>query len=156
MKYNIKEEPARVFYGTSEVIDLNTTENTPFQAIWSKSSEDFDMKYYDPDFSSIGLEIYPYNFMEIRKFTYSALFPVVTTEGLNQNKVIRLEPGKFIRFETTFEELTKGFIPKVYQYIREQGIPVAFEYDYEEYPKEFDHRDPNSTVYICFKYLGEN
>ncbi len=72
MKYNIKEEPSRVYYGLSEVIDLNTNENTPFAEIWDKTAKMFDMKYFNPKWSSIGLEMYPHNFMEIRKFTYSA------------------------------------------------------------------------------------
>lgn len=155
MKYNIKDEPSRVYYGLSEVIDLNSGDNTPYAEIWSKSGQHFDMKYYNPDWSSIGLEMYPHNFMEIRKYTYSALYPVNSTEGLNQNRVIRIPAGKFIRFETTFGELVKGFIPKVYNYIRENNIKVSYEYDYEEYPPEFHHEDPNSTVYVCFRYLGE-
>lgn len=155
MKFNIKEEPARVYYGISEVIDLNSDENTPFGEIWDQTAKMFDMKYFNPKWPSIGLEIYPENFMEIKKFTYSALYPVNDTEGLNQNRVIRLKGGKFIRFETTFEELTKGFIPTVYKYINEHKIPVAFDYDYEEYPYEFDASNPQSTVFICFQYLGE-
>lgn len=155
MKYDIKNEPTRVYYGISEVIDLNSTDNTPFGDIWSKTSEMFNMKYYNPEWPAIGLELYPHNFMEIRKFTYSALMPVNDTEGLNQNRVIRLKAGKFIRFETTFLELTKGFIPKVYEYISKNQIKVAYEYDYEEYPPEFDHSNPQSKVYVCFEYLGE-
>ncbi|AIO18526.1 Bacterial transcription activator, effector binding domain [Candidatus Izimaplasma bacterium HR1] len=155
MKYDIKEEPSRVYYGISEVIDLNSDENTPFGDIWDKTAKMFDMKYFNPEWSAIGLEIYPYNFLEIRKFTYSALMPINSTEGLNQNRVIRLKAGKYIRFETTFVELTKGFIPKVYKYIQENNIPVAFEFDYEEYPPEFNHSNPNSTVYVCFEYKGE-
>lgn len=155
MKYNVKEEPSRVYYGLSEVIDLNTDENTPFAEIWSKSSEKFDMKYYNPKWPSIGLEMYPHNFMEIRKFTYSALYPINDTEGLNQNRIIRLPAGKFIRFETTFEELVKGYVRKVYEYIKENHIKVSYQYDYEEYPPTFDHNNPKSTVYVCFRYLGE-
>ncbi len=69
--------------------------------------------------------------------------------------MIRLGSGKYIRFETTFEELVKGYIPTVYKYINENKIPVAFDFDYEEYPFDFDAGNPQSIVYVCFKYLGE-
>lgn len=154
MKYEIKEEKERLFYGYSEVVDLNSNENTPFAEIWNKSSKEFDMKYFDPNGSCIGLESYPYNFMELRQFTYGALYPIHSTEGLESKKLRKLEAGKYIRFETTFEDLVKGFIPKVYQYIKENNIPVDYEFDYEEYPPEFLPQNPKSIVYVCMKYKG--
>lgn len=155
MKFNIKEEPSRVYYGLGEEIDLNSNENTPFAEIWNKSAEMFDMKYFNPKWPSIGLEKYSRDFMETRKFTYSALFPVNSIEGLNKELIVKIPAAKFIRFETTFEELTKGFIPTVYKYINENQVPVAFDFDYEEYPSDFDHSNPQSKVYVCFEYLGD-
>lgn len=155
MKYNFKEEPTRLFYGESEIIDWNKDDNVPFGTVWTNTSESFNMKYYNSDHTPIGLEIYPKDFMETKRFVYAALMPINQQEDLDKEKIYTVEEGKFIRFETTFGELTKGFIPKVYTYIQENNIPVDYGFDYEEYPMEFDPEDPNSIVYVCMKYLGK-
>jgi|LGOV01.1.fsa_nt_gb hypothetical protein len=155
MNYSFKEEDLRLFYGENEIIDLNSAENVPFADIWNKSSKTFNMKYFSSDYNPIGLEVYPSDFMKTKRFIYAALMPINTQEGLDSDKIYTLESGKFIRFETTFGELTNGFIPKVYAYIEENKIPVDFGFDYEEYPLEFDSHDLNSKVFICMKYLGK-
>ena len=130
-------------------------ENVPFGDIWNKTSTTFDKKYLISDYSPIGLEVYPKDFMKNKRFVYAALMPINKEDGLDKDKIYVLEPGKFIRFETTFGELTKGFIKKVYSYINEKNVHVDYNFDYEEYPVEFDHNNPDSIVYVCMKYLGD-
>ena len=56
MKYEILEQEERLFYGVTEVIDMNSDDNTPFNEIWDKTAKEFDMKYFNPEYGSIGLE----------------------------------------------------------------------------------------------------
>ncbi len=94
--------------------------------------------------------------MEEKKFAYSALMPVRSVEGLDEKYLIVVEEGRYIRFETTFKAVTQeGYTKEVYKYIQEHNIPVDFSFDYEEYPPAFDASDPNSVIFICFRYLGE-
>lgn len=155
MKYIIKEEPERLFYGEYAFIDLKRDDNEPFGAVWDRSAKSFDMKYFNPSYSPIGLEMYPSDFMENRRFRYAALMPIKTKEGLDRKKIVKLQPGRFICFEVRFGDFRNGITPKIYDYIMENNIPVEYGFDYEEYPMEFDPNNPDSLVYVCLPYKGE-
>lgn len=152
MKYEIIEEKKRLFYGVTHPVDMEKITDTNFGDIWDETMKLPHQEKYNSSRSSIGLEVYGPEFMATKRFTYSALIPIDSTDGLKLSMLTELPEGKYIRFETTFEELPKGAIKKVYDFIEQNQIPVFKGFDYEEYPPLFNHTNPKSTVYIVFRY----
>ena len=153
MKYTISKEQERLFFGESRLIDLKDPSTMKFGDVWSDT-----MKHYNPDnetelYDPIGLEIYDERFPKDKVFTYSALLPIKSKEGIDPKLIRTIPAGTFLKFEMTYKELYDGQIPKIYEYIHNNQINVQYGFDYEEYPKGFDYQNENSIVYLCIRQL---
>jgi predicted transcriptional regulator YdeE len=95
----------------------------------------------------IGLECYPPDFMESRSMDYYAM--VQTKEKVEQAGFVtkKLPAGTYISFEIQMDDIMNQ-IQHVYNYVKNNKIPVHYGFDFEEYIPTEDYTKQGAMLYF--------
>ncbi len=160
MEYTIKDFETRYFAGIelADGISVNSNDKAKIPELWNK----FINKYL-PEIENvmepqkfIGLEIYPFDFMETKNFYYYAM---VQTEKLIESKgeivTKKLPKGKYISFPIKFDDIINE-IGRVYAYIDKEGLNVHMGFDCEDYMATEDYTKKGATLNMTFLMEEKN
>ena len=158
MKYFIKEYDTRYFAGIEfpNGLRLNTDDKKKIPEIWDRFFKEENIKITNKEipYHYIGLEIYPFDFMETKIIDY---FVLAETSGLfeGDSEIVtkKLKKGKYICFPIKHDDISKE-IHRVYEYIEEEKINVHMGYDYEDYIPDENYEKEGAILNFCF--LMEN
>jgi len=153
MKYFIKEYGVRYFAGIEFPggvnIRKNDSQNIP--NLWEVFFKDHLSKIKDlvePN-HMIGLETYPFDFMETGIFDYSALVETNNLVEAESGGVTRkLKAGKYICFPIPFDDIVTE-IQRAYKFIKAQKIKVHMGFDYEDYLPEENYLEAGAILNFC-------
>ncbi len=155
MKYFIKEFNTRYYAGIEfpDGIKAGTDDVKKIPQFWDRFSKQEDNmiqnqvtpKHY------IGLEIFPFDFMETKTYYYYAL--VETQSLIEEVKGIttkKLKKGKYICFPIEFDDISNE-IQRVYRFIENEKINVHMGFDYEDYLPEENYMERGAILNFCLR-----
>lgn len=154
MKYFVKEYDTRYFAGIEfpNGVKVNTDDLKKIPKLWDEFFEKYSKLVPDklePN-HLIGLEIYPFDFMDTGIFDYSVMVEtnhlVEPPEGMITRK---LKAGRYICFPIEFDQISSQ-IKKVYEYVKEKKINVHMGIDYEDYLPEENYGEQGAILNFCF------
>ena len=149
MKYSVTTYPERYFIGIELDNGFALGENDRIGQLWdSFLKEDIQLLPHDQLLTKfIGLECYPPDFMETKRFDYFAL--VQTTTLMKQNGFVskKLPAGQYISFEIAFDDVSTQ-IHKCYQYLAENNIKVHMGFDFEDYLEGQDYQRDGAILHF--------
>ncbi len=154
MEYIIKDFETRYFAGLEldGGVNANSSDKLKIPALW----DDFFKKYVQniPDKTEphkfIGLEIYPYDFMETKNFDYYAMIETNTLiEGRGEIVTKKLPKGKYISFPIKFDDITNE-VGKVYKFMETQDLKVHMGFDVEDYLVTQDYSKKGQILHMMF------
>jgi predicted transcriptional regulator YdeE len=125
--------PKRTFAGISMILDLNK-DMCP-GPLWDELNGAALAKINGIKLPRkfIGLEQYPHDFMETKRFTYSALVEVEANAKQPTGIVsVTLPSGDYLHFEAALETLPQD-IPAAYEYCQKERLSIEYGFDYEDY-----------------------
>jgi len=156
MNLKIAEYPERYFAGTQYQGGVQTSSGdtlhipkiwqTFFHQILPQIKNITDVPHF------IGLEIYPEDFIQTRRFDYYAM---VETKELVQlpNIVSKTVPsGKYISFEIEFDRITDE-IMLCYDYLNQHRIPYDMTFDFEDYINDQNYTLKNQKLYFSIRLV---
>lgn len=151
MEYKTKEHKERYFSGF--MLKVNPTKGVQdLPQLWhdfmTKGVELIDDG--DKLWNFIGLEAYPFDFMETNEFYYHALIETKTKVKHKELESIVLPAGTYISFEIDFDTISQQ-IPKIYKFIKANKIDINFAFDYEEYLGNQDYSKKGQKLNFNFK-----
>ena len=154
MKYFIKDYDTRYFAGIEfpEGVRLQTDDNKKIPDLWDKFFNKYNQTIdgqVEPN-HYIGLECYPFDFMESKVFDYFVLAETKDLLEINDELVTKkLKKGRYICFPIRFDQITSE-IKKVYEFIKKENIKVHMGFDYEDYIPEENYSEPEAILNFCF------
>jgi len=151
MKYVKKDYEERYFIGVELEGGVDFENQPKISELWDEfMTNDLSLlQEIDLGDNFIGLECYPPDFMETKKFDYYAMIQVpklVKKDGFVTKK---LPKGTYIGFEVEFDHLFDQ-IQKVYAYVKEHNINVHMGFDFEHYLKGEDYSKPGAKLHFSF------
>jgi len=151
MKYIITEYPERYYIGIELENGFTLGENNRIGTLWDEFLGDGMTLLNDVEtlHDFIGLESYPPDFMETKRFDYFALVqtPTLIEEPGFVSK--KLPAGKYLSFEIPFTNITDE-IHKCYQYAKEHQFKIHMGFDFEDYLKGEDYGKPGAILHFTF------
>lgn len=151
MKFIKKEYEERYFIGVELEGGIDFESQPQINELWHEFMNN-DLKLLgnvDMMNQFIGLECYPPDMMETKKFDYYAMVQVeklIKHPGFVTKK---LPKGTYINFQVEFDRLHDE-IQQVYAYIKEQKINVHMGFDVELYTPGVDYSKPGATLFFSF------
>jgi len=150
MKHEIVEYEERYFVGYAVKVKPGTEPN-PIPELWNKFMSEGVLKLdeFDKEDNFIGLEMYPYDFMDTKEFYYHAM--VQTKEKLNIDgfETIVLRKGKYILFSIEFDNIFND-IQACYKYIKENHVNINHAFDYEGYISGENYSQKGAKLHFAF------
>ena len=153
MKYFIKHYDTRYFAGIECPNGVNMKDNDPKKIpdLWSEffgSYLDRVNEKIEPD-HYIGLETYPFDFMETGVFDYNAMVETKELiEPLSGMITKKLKAGKYICFPIPFDDIVTE-IQRAYKFIKAENIKVHMGFDYEDYLANENYNEPGAILNFC-------
>jgi predicted transcriptional regulator YdeE len=160
MKYFVKEYEQRYFAGIEvpNGIKPNTDDYKNIPKAWDDFFNNVNVKIdnkIDPE-HFIGLEIYPFDFMETGVFDYYVLAETNSLFAETEDIVTKkLKKGRYICFPINFDDISNE-IQKVYKYIEKENIKVHMGFDYEDYLVGEDYGDSGAVLNFCLLLEDDN
>ena len=154
MKYFIKDYNTRYFAGIEfpEGIRLKTDDNKKIPQLWDKFFNKYNQLIEDQVVPNhyIGLECYPFDFMETKVFDYFVLAETKILREVDDELVTKkLKKGRYICFPVRFDDILNE-MQKVYEFIKKEGIKVHTGFDYEDYMSTENYAEPEAILNFCF------
>ncbi len=149
MKHIIQEYPERYYIGIELENGFALGENNRIGELWDSFLQD-DIHLLPNDMkttSFIGLECYPPDFMETKRFDYFAMMQTPVLIKQNGFATKKLPAGRYISFEIPFDHIVDS-IHNCYKYIQEKGIKVHMGFDFEDYLEGQDYRREGAILHF--------
>jgi len=153
MKYFVKEYKTRYFAGIEfpNGINIRSEDAKRIPELWDEFFNDHMARISDKIEPShmIGLETYPFDFMETGIFDYNVL--VETNDLIEPVSGIitrKLKAGKYICFPIEFDDILNQ-VQKAYRYIKAEKINVHMGFDYEDYLNEENYGEAGAILNFC-------
>lgn len=147
MKYRIESYATRYFIGVEKQggILLGNEEN--IETLWEEFiAEDITLlKNLVKPIHYIGLDCYPPDFKDEKRFDYFVMAEVNSKEKQPGFVLKKLPEGRYMIFEIPNEQV-QNQIRKVYQYVKENKISVHMGFDYEDFSSANKFFDTSSTL----------
>jgi predicted transcriptional regulator YdeE len=149
MKHFVKFYDTRYFIGIEKEGGVALGSPNDLNEFWNVFlNEDLKLlKSFIEPINVIGLDSYPPDFMETKRFDYYAM--VETNTLLNQPGFVskKLPKGNYIVFQLSHDNLQEE-IRQVYRYLKNSHISVHTGFDYEDFLNTEDYTKEGALIHF--------
>lgn len=147
MKYRIESYDTRYFIGVEKQGGILLGKEENIETLWKEfiSEDSTLLNHLVEPVHYIGLDCYPPDFKEEKRFDYFVMAEVTNKEKQAGFTLKKLPAGRYMIFQIPNEQVQTQ-IRKVYQYVNENNISVHMGFDYEDFSSTNKFFDKNSTL----------